>query len=513
MAWDQSRNSSELGPLSPVDLSAELAGVPAVPWTAVSADVVLWFSSRAPVALPSQAARFGVWFYQTDELTCFWELYNRQAVTSSRLAVLYGLESSPSVITEQFAAAETGWSVSRNSAVPYWKASALILKSLRQIPKGLDPTMPALNDGAFQSKPLATAGSAPSNAQMARFLAGNAARAISHHTYHRGRKFDWFIAYRTNREKFISQTERFDADGFTTIPAPKDHFYADPFVLEHGGRNFIFFEDYSYRKGRGVISVLEMDERGPVGEARRVLERSYHLSYPFVFEHEGSIYLLPETFAARRVELYRAVSFPDQWELVAVLQEGVEAADTTLWIENGVFYFFTSIAEKGASASDFLHLFCADSLTGPWHPHPCNPLNSDVRSSRGAGKLFKRRGTLIRPAQDCSVRYGYACQLNEVKMLSPDQYWEVPLSRIEPDWMPGLIGTHTINGNQRFEVIDGQIYKKRSSHRRYPQREVQRLVSGFSSEMLLNPLPQFGDQQSAPCGAMPGAPESLLDQT
>lgn len=511
VAWDKDRNCSELDPLSPVDLSSELAGIPALQWTALSADVVLWFSSRAPVTLPSQAARFGVWFYQTDELTCFWELYDRQTTTSSRLMVLHGLESPPSVITEQFAAAETGWSLSRNRTVAHWKAPALILKSLRQLQKGLDPVAPVLNYGSSQSKPSVTAESAPSNAQMARFLAGNAARAIHRHTYHLGRKFDWFIAYRTNREKFISQTEKFNGDGFTVISAPKDHFYADPFVLEHSGRNFVFFEDYLYQKSKGVISVLEIGERGPVGEARRVLERPYHLSYPFTFEHEGGIYMIPETFYARRIELYRASHFPDRWELVAVLKDDVDAADTTLWIENGVFYFFTSIAEKGTTASDFLHLFCADSLTGKWRPHPCNPLSSDVRNSRGAGKLFKRHGKLIRPAQDCSVRYGYACQLNEIKILSPDQYLEAPLFRIEPSWARGLIGTHTINGNQRLEVIDGQVYQKKS-FRRYSQWGVQRLVSGFSPEVLSNPLPQFGDQQSTPRGSMPDAPEPLVHQ-
>jgi hypothetical protein len=462
-AWDKNRNSSEADPLLPVDLSAELADVPAVNWAAVSADVVLWFSSCAPVGLRPELARFGVWFYQMGEGACFWELYYRQPVTSSCLLALQGLESVPTVIAEQFAATEIGWSWSRNKTASYWKAPALILRSLRQWQEGSAASVQSLDNGNLQSGPSVAAQSTPSNAQMVRFFIRNATRTIYRNIRYRNQDAYWFMAYRTDRKKFVSQTESFHTGGFTVIPAPDGHFYADPFVWTHNGRSFIFFEDYPYREGKGVVSVLEMNENGPAGEARRVLERPYHLSYPFIFEHEGGIYMIPETLDAHRIELYRASHFPDRWELAAVLKENVDAVDTTLWVENGIFYFFTNIAHKGTTPNDLLYLFCADSLTGEWHPHRDNPLSSDVRSSRGAGNLFKQREKLIRPAQDCSVRYGYACQLNEVKVLSPEKYLETPLSRIEPNWMPGLIGTHTINSNEWIEVIDGQIYKKFSS--------------------------------------------------
>ena len=348
-AWDRDRNSSGPDPLLPVDLSAELAGVPVVNWTAICADVVLWFSSCAPVGLRPESARFGVWFYRTGEGgegACFWELYHRQPVTSSDLVALHGPESVPVVIDEQFAATEIGWSWSRNKIVSYWKAPALILKSLRQWQERSAASVPSLDNGNRQSEPSVAAQSTPSNAQMVQFFIRNVTRSIYRHIRYRDQDAYWFMAYRTNRKKFISQTENFHTGGFTVIPAPDGHFYADPFVWACDGQNFLFFEDYPYREGKGVISVLEINERGPIGEARRVLERPYHLSYPFIFEHEGSIYMIPETFDAHRIELYRASHFPDRSELAAVLKENVNAVDTTLWVQNGVFYFFTNIAEK-----------------------------------------------------------------------------------------------------------------------------------------------------------------------
>ncbi len=38
---------------------------------------------------------------------------------------------------------------------------------------------------------------------------------------------------------------------------------------------------------KGHISVIRMDEQGVYSEPVKVLERPYHLSYPFVFEWEG----------------------------------------------------------------------------------------------------------------------------------------------------------------------------------------------------------------------------------
>jgi hypothetical protein len=79
---------------------------------------------------------------------------------------------------------------------------------------------------------------------------------------------------------------------------------------------------------------------------------------------------------------------------------------------------------------------------------------SDPAAARPAGRLFHRRGALIRPGQDCSRRYGEAIVLNRVEVLSPTEYRERPVGRIEADWMPGLSGTHTYTFDSRYECLD-----------------------------------------------------------
>jgi hypothetical protein len=170
--------------------------------------------------------------------------------------------------------------------------------------------------------------------------------------------------------------------------------------------------------------------------------------------------MIPESVHDSGVDLYRATRFPYEWEHHARLLDGVRAVDATLFEADGRWWMFTNIAQRGAAAwSDWneeLHLFHAPTPLGPWTPHRRNPVKSDVRSSRPAGKLFRLDGALYRPSQDCSERYGCAITVNRVERLDADEFREVEVSRIEPRWSPELVGTHTLNHADGLTVIDGR---------------------------------------------------------
>jgi hypothetical protein len=231
--------------------------------------------------------------------------------------------------------------------------------------------------------------------------------------------------------------------------------YADPFLFEHEGRHHLFCEEVPPGQGRAVISHTELHADGSVAEAPRcVLSRPYHLSYPFVFAREGEVFMIPESSAAERVELYRAVEFPLEWELDSVLIDRIDAADATLLEHDGRLWLFAGVAAADASSLDELHLFSANELRGPWRAHPRNPVVSDARRARPAGAVQRWGSRLVRPGQDGSRRYGGSIAFCEIDLLSESDYAEHEIARLDPADVGGARATHTYASDGAFEAID-----------------------------------------------------------
>ncbi len=211
------------------------------------------------------------------------------------------------------------------------------------------------------------------------------------------------------------------------IEPPPERFWADPFVHRHAGRTVVFFEDYPFAAGRGHISAMEIDGDGrPLKAPTPVLCAAHHLSYPFLFEYDDELFMLPESSTAKRLDVYRCSRFPDRWDHVATWLEGVSIADATLLHHDGRWWLLGALRDGGLRANDNLCAFYAsDPFAGPWTPHPNNPLLRSYRGSRPAGALFRDGdGRLLRPAQCCVPRYGYGIHLNEVLELTPTRYRE-----------------------------------------------------------------------------------------
>ncbi|MGB5079316.1 MAG: hypothetical protein WBO23_01060 [Burkholderiales bacterium] len=286
---------------------------------------------------------------------------------------------------------------------------------------------------------------------------------VAANQWHRLHRFDqWQIAY-----YFADEGEagcRFERLRYLAVP--RDRFWADPFAVEHQGRTFIFFEEWPCRTRRARIVAIEVFEHAEPGEPQVVLERPYHLSYPFVFEWEGSLYLLPETAENRTVELYRCEAFPHRWRLSRTLLRDISAYDATLWREDDRWWMFVNVAEPGADSCDELHLYWSSTPLGPWTAHRGNPVVSDVRSARPAGPLFSRDGKRYRPSQDCSLAYGHSVSINRVDVLREDEYRETAVDRIAPGWRKDILRVHTLGGSGRLRVVDCLSSRKRGLPRR-----------------------------------------------
>jgi hypothetical protein len=221
---------------------------------------------------------------------------------------------------------------------------------------------------------------------------------------------------------------------FVPVESERQRFYADPFLYARSGKTFLFVEDYSDATKKAVISAAEVVGDRLADAPVPVLERPYHLSYPLVFAKGEEIFMLPETVGNSSLELYRAVAFPWKWQLESVLIEGMALADATPVFHENRWWLFASMAQHGTTDQDELFIFYSDKLAGPWRPHPENPVKSDCRSARPAGRIVSRGNRLFRPAQDCERAYGSGIVWHEIIELSPSRFQETEIARVRPPY-------------------------------------------------------------------------------
>ena len=253
-----------------------------------------------------------------------------------------------------------------------------------------------------------------------------------------------------------------DWKDFKPLLPPRDRYWADPFLVRNHGVDYLFYEEYPYSTRCGRINCCEISPAGKMTNPRTVLERPYHLSYPFVFNYSGNWYMIPETGENLGIELYRCNNFPDEWVFEKTIMPSVRAADTTLVEQDGTWWMFTSINQHaGVPNSHGLYLFHAQNPTsGTWSPHPLNPVVRDVHSARPAGAFFTHEGKLIRPSQDCSLRYGYGLVLNRVDKLTQSEYSETCIGRLQPAGGSSARAVHTYTMAGGLVMIDGIISRK-----------------------------------------------------
>ena len=141
---------------------------------------------------------------------------------------------------------------------------------------------------------------------------------------------------------------------------------------------------------QGDIAWAERDAAGAWRYSGVALDEPFHLSYPFVFEHEGEVFMIPESRVRREVRLYFARPFPGRFELRRVLLSGKRYADSSLVAWQGHFYLFTS-PDNGT-----LELFYADALEGPYSLIRAAPIVSgDDCAARPGGRPIVWQGRVF----------------------------------------------------------------------------------------------------------------------
>ena len=403
------------------------------------------------------SAKYGIWsFHHADNYinrggpAGFWESMESWPETGSILQILTEDLDNGIVLYRSFSCTNN-MSLKDNRSNYFWKSLSFMTRNMKELyeiggNEFLEKVEYYNRHPVFYSEKLYMK---PSNYDLAKLTfkkIKEKARIVHNNKFYLNQ---WILMFHL-RDEFSSSLWR-----YKKIIPPKDRFWADPHVIYRENKYYIFIEEYMYNTQKGHISLIVMDEDGTYQEPEIILDRPYHISYPFVFEYENECYMIPESHSNKTIELYKCIEFPRKWEFQMNLMENIIAVDATVFYHNNKWWMFTNIVENdGASTSDELFLFSSrDLFSRNWEPHPLNPIVSDCKNSRPAGKIFSEKGRLYRPSQNCSIRYGYGFNLNEITLLDENNYSEVLVSSVKPNWDKNVIGTHTFNRVDSLHII------------------------------------------------------------
>ncbi|RAI85595.1 glucosamine inositolphosphorylceramide transferase family protein [Algoriphagus yeomjeoni] len=424
-------------------------------------DIILRFGFRILRGEILKASTLGVWsFHHGDNQfykggpPAFWEVMSQKETTGVILQRLSEELDSGQILYKSISQTDP-LSVQRNANKIFWLSSAIIPRVIRQINiLGEDKwnlELQKLQPTTKTQVPLLTP---PAFFEMLSLLGKLMTRNSLRKLHELNKKPYWEILV---SENIKPDDMNFSELAFKSIQPPsnslsKGSFWADPFPLEHNKKTWVFFEAFDGKTNKGKIVAAEWNGNSLL-DPQTVLEESWHLSYPFIWEENNEFYMIPESGEAQKTFIYQAIDFPLQWKKIGVLMEGEAYDPTILKIDNMYWLFVNQRPHQGTSAFVELYAYHSPTLLNPdWTPHVLNPIVSDVRSSRPAGRIFKRNDKLYRPAQDSGLRYGHRIKIQEILRLSPAEYAEKTVEIIEPDDSKKRLGTHT------FSITDKWIF-------------------------------------------------------
>ena len=170
----------------------------------------------------------------------------------------------------------------------------------------------------------------------------------------------WCIGY---KEKDYTILEKEDRTLYRVLQPTYKYWYADPMPVMWNGRRYVFMEVYDRFKRKGFIGLSEL-KNGRLTRPIKVIEEEYHMSYPFVFDYNGSLFMCPETHEAKQIRIYRMKENIHTWELYKVFDVGEELSDTNVYHVNGNLRLINTSKRHDNPYMTRLHLFEISNFMG-----------------------------------------------------------------------------------------------------------------------------------------------------
>ena len=221
---------------------------------------------------------------------------------------------------------------------------------------------------------------------------------------------------------------------------------ADPFLY----KKYIFAEITEKNSDeKGVIAVSKISE---TLKFKTIINKKYHLSYPHVFDYNGKLYMIPESYKANKLQLFRCVKFPYKWELARILKKNIHCCDTTFFKLNNTCYLFTTITEEHDN-----YIFKTNDILKGELKIECK--NILPKGYRGGGNVFMNDGELYIPIQPFDVEfYGEKLYLYKIKLNKKNKIKFKFVREIKAP--KGYVGIHHLSNYNDTFIFDTKSVKE-----------------------------------------------------
>ncbi len=298
----------------------------------------------------------------------------------------------------------------------------------------------------------------PNNFQMLWFFVKIFINKIKFHYEELFKPEQWNIGIIHKPINTFLKIQSVDVNEIFWLTKPKRGIYfSDPFGFKSNGFLQILYENYNYRTRRANISKIEFDlKKKSIINNKIIIDKTFHLSFPYVFEYNDEIFCMPEASQNNQIDLYKFDKEDDVFVPVSTILRNVDAVDTTLFNYEGLWWlFFTRKEQSGTN----LYAYYSKEIFGAYEPHKNNPIKTDVRSSRPAGTAFYYDGNLYRPAQNCSKTYGGEISINKIIKLNPFEFDENVVAVVKPFQKTKFNkGIHTLSSVDDYTIIDAKRF-------------------------------------------------------
>ena len=250
---------------------------------------------------------------------------------------------------------------------------------------------------------------------------------------------DWYVCYKKK-----------DSSSYILISNPPKKWIADPFIYEHDGKLLILGEFYSKSKELGEIycGLIEGDR---IVNHTLLIETKTHMSYPFIFNFNQKMYLMPENSQAGRLALYQIDLNTLEVSYLHDILINTDLVDCSiLQLKDNIYVI--GYSERKKQLASFLldsNLYCHSDFF--WFP--------EDHTSRPAGRAIIRNHMLLQPFQNNSKKYGESIIIKEVildkgyiNFLTKSEILATDITFSNFVKIPNKV--HTINMTDNYVIFD-----------------------------------------------------------